>query len=60
MGDLKPSKMQLLDDIFHITHLTLLPKLKIPLQLLAIIHFEDQHSCDDTENSIMYSAAAQL
>ena len=59
-GDLKPSKMQLLDDIFHITHFTPPPELKIPLQLLAGIHFEDQHLCDDMENRLMYSAAAQL
>ena len=62
-GDLKPSKMQLSDDIFHITHLT--PpsppsELKIPLQLLVGIHFEDLHLCDDMENSLTYSAAAQL
>ena len=29
-GDLKPSKVQLLDDIFHINHLTPPPELKFP------------------------------
>ena len=33
-GDLIPPKMQLLDDIFHISHLTLYPELNIPLQLM--------------------------
>ena len=57
-GDMKPSKVQLSDDMFHITHLTPPPELKSLLQLLASIHFEDQHSCDDTENSLRYSAIA--
>ena len=43
-GDMKLFKMQLLDDIFHITHLTPPPEHKISLQLLAGIHFENQHS----------------
>ena len=58
--NLKPSKMQLSDDIFHITYLTPPPDLKIPLQLLAGIHFEDPHLCDDIEISLPYSAATQL
>ena len=36
------------------------PELKIPLQLLAGIHFEDQHPCNDMENSLMYSTTAHL
>ena len=52
--------MQLSDDIFQISHLTLSPELKVTLQLLASIHFEDQLSCSDILNSLMYSAAAQL
>ena len=59
-GDLKLFKMQLLDDIFHITHLTPPPEHKISLQFLAGIHFEDQHSCDYMEHSLIYSVAAQL
>ena len=42
--------MQLSDDIFHITHLPL--ELKVSLQVLAGIHFENQHSRDDMENSL--------
>ena len=48
-GDLMPTKMQLSDDIFHIA---LPPTFKIPLQLLASIHLEDQHLSDDMENSL--------
>ena len=42
-GDLIPPKMQLSDDIFHIAHPTAPPELKIPLQLLAGIHLENQY-----------------
>ena len=59
-GDLIPPKMQLSDDVFHISHFTLSLKLNIPLQLIAGIHLEDQQLCDDMENSFMYSMAAQL
>ena len=55
-----PPKMQLSDDIFHISHITLLPDLNIPLQLIAGTHLEDQQSCDDLEDSLMHSVAAQL
>ena len=40
-GAPKLPKMQLSDDIFHISHFTLLPDLNIPLQLIAGTHFED-------------------
>ena len=59
-GDPIPPKMQLADDIFHIFHFTSSPELNIPLQLIAGIHLEDQQSCDDMENSLMHSMAAQL
>ena len=59
-GNLIPLKMQLSDDVFHISHFTLSPELKIPLQLIAGIHLEDQQLCDDMENSLMHSMAAQL
>ena len=59
-GDLIPPKMQLSDDVFHISHFTLSPELNIPLQLIAGIHLEDQQLCDDMENSLMHSMAAQL
>ena len=59
-GDLIPPKMQLSDDVFHISHFTLSPELNIPLQLIAGIHLEDQQLCDDMENNLMHSMAAQL
>ena len=52
--------MQLSDDVFHISHFTLSPELNIPLELIAGIHLEDQQLCDDMENSLMHSIAAQL
>ena len=57
---LQPLKMQLSDDIFHISHITLLPDLNILLQLIAGTHLEDQQSCDDMEDGSMHSVAAQL
>ena len=54
-----PPKMQLSDDIFHISHITLLPDLNIPLQLKAGTHLEDQQSCDNMEDGLMHSVAAQ-
>ena len=59
-GDLTPPKMQLSDDISHISYSTSSTELKAPLQLLANIHLEDQQPSDDMENVLMYSAAAQL
>ena len=59
-GDLTPPKMQLLDDISHISHSTSSTELQTPLQLLADIHLDDQPPSDEIENVLMYSAAAQL
>ncbi len=41
-GDLTSPKMQLLDDISHISHPTSSTELHTPLQLLADIHLDDQ------------------
>ena len=57
---LVPPRMQLSDDISHISHLTVPPALTIPIQLLAGIYFEDRQLSDDMENNLMHSAAAQL
>ena len=40
--------------------ITLLPDLNISLQFIAGTHLEDQRSCDDMEDGLMHSVAAQL
>ena len=59
-GDLTPPKMQLSDDVSHISYLTPSPKFTSTLQLLAGMHLEDQQPSDDMENLLIHSAAAQL